>query len=342
MQNVSTNRNGILAAGNWIIDHIKVIDIYPVQDSLANIKTESLSNGGSPYNILKDLAKLGATFPLRGIGLIGDDDYGSQIKKDCAQYGIDSATLRILPHTPTSFTDVMTVESSARRTFFHQRGANAFLDISDFDFSDANEKIFHLGYLLLLDALDKIYEDGTSGASVVLKNACDFGLKTSVDIVSEDSDRFEKVILPALPYVHFLFLNEFEATRFTGIDLTGDKPDPSALNMAAAIILGCGVQEWVFIHFSKGVFAKNKQGKILMQGSVNLPEDKVISALGAGDALASGILYAIHEGWEIPDALRLGVCSAAACLQELSSSKGILSYGECLKLENTHKYIQLE
>jgi len=58
--------------------------------------------------------------------------------------------------------------------------------------------------------------------------------------------------------------------------------------------------------------------------------------------LASGILYAIHEGWKISDALRLGVCSAASCLQELSSSKGILSFDECLKLEETYNYIQLE
>lgn len=54
---------------------------------------------------------------------------------------------------------------------------------------------------------------------------------------------------------------------------------------------------------------------------------------GAGDALASGILYAIHEEWKISDALRLGVCSAASCLQALSCSKGILSYQEYLKLE---------
>lgn len=341
MQGVTTNRNGIIAAGNWIVDHIKVIDIYPVQDSLANIKSESFSNGGSPYNILKDLAKLGASFPLRGIGLIGNDDYGSQIKRDCAKYGINANALRTLPQTPTSFTDVMTVESSGRRTFFHQRGANAFLDIRDFDFSTTNEKLFHLGYLLLLDALDKIYEDGSSGASRVLKSACESGLKTSVDLVSEDSDRFAKIVLPALAYIHFLFLNEFEATRFTGINLTGDTPDYPALDKAAEIILSCGVREWVFIHFPKGVFAKNKDGKILMQGSVNLPEEKVISALGAGDALASGILYAIHEGWEISDALRLGVCSAASCLQELGSSKGIQSYNECLKLGDTHRYIQL-
>ena len=342
MQDTSNDRNGIIAAGNWIIDHIKVIDTYPVQDSLANIKEECFSNGGSPYNILKNLAKLGSPFPLRGIGLIGDDEYGDQIKKDCTKYGIDTSTLKILPQTPTSYTDVMTVASSGRRTFFHQRGTNAFLDIRDFDFSIAKEKLFHLGYLLLLDALDKIYEDGTSGAGRVLKKACQSGLKTSVDIVSEDSNRFKKIILPALPYIHFLFLNEFEAGRCTGINLIGDKPEYAALNRAATNILDYGVREWVFIHFPKGVFAKSKSGKILIQGSVNLPKEKVISALGAGDALASGILYAIHEGWEISDALRLGVCSATSCLLELSSSKGILPYNECLRLEETYNYIQLE
>ena len=343
MQDVSDNRSGIISAGNWIIDHIKVIDIYPVQDSLANIKEESFSNGGSPYNILKNLAKLGAPFPLRGIGLIGGDEFGAQIKKDCAKYRIDTSTLKILTEIPTSYTDVMTVESSGRRTFFHQRGANAFLDIADFDFSIAKEKLFHLGYLLLLlDALDKIYEDGTSGASRVLDLACQSGLKTSVDIVSEDSNRFKKIILPALPYINFLFLNEFEAGRCTGINLTSDKPGYAALNKAATNILDYGVREWVFIHFPKGVFAKNKSGEVLIQGAVDLPSEKVVSVLGAGDALASGILYAIHEGWKISDALRLGVCSAASCLQELSSSKGILSFDECLKLEETYNYIQLE
>jgi sugar/nucleoside kinase (ribokinase family) len=342
MQNMGTKRNGIIAAGNWIIDHIKVIDTYPAQDSLANIKNESFSNGGSPYNILKNLAKLGASFHLKAIGLVGDDGYGDQIKKDCAEYGIDSTSLQILPGTSTSYTDVMTVESSGRRTFFHQRGANAFLDMNHFDFSSAKEKIFHLGYLLLLNALDKIYEDGTSGASRVLKRACQSGLKTSVDLVSEDSDRFQKVVLPALPYIDYLFLNEFEATRCTGVNLISDKLEYDSLNKAATNILDYGVREWVFIHFPKGVFAKSTSGEIIIQGSVNLPREKVMSAVGAGDALASGILYAIHEEWNITDALRLGVCSAASCLQEFSCSAGIMSHQECLKLGDSYSYRQLE
>ena len=342
MQDGCNSKHGIIAAGNWIIDHIKVIDKFPVEDSLANITSESFSNGGSPYNILKNLSKLGASFPLKGIGLVGDDDYGKQIKNDCSKHGIDSSMLKVLPGTFTSHTDVMTVESSGRRTFFHQRGANALLNIEHFNFFTSKEKLFHLGYLLLLDDLDKIYEDCVTGASQVLKNACQAGLKTSVDLVSEDSDRFKRIILPSLPYIHYLFLNEFEATRCTGINLISNQMDYEALNKAATNILNYGVREWVFIHFPRGVFAKSKAGDVLIQGSMDLPNEKVASVVGAGDALAAGILYAIHEEWEISVALRMGVCCAASCLQELGCSEGILPYEECLKLEDIYTYRDLK
>ena len=53
---MSTQRKGILAAGNFIVDHVKIIDDYPQQDMLASIVSESQSNGGGPYNVLKCLA----------------------------------------------------------------------------------------------------------------------------------------------------------------------------------------------------------------------------------------------------------------------------------------------
>ena len=62
-------RTGLLAGGNWIVDHIKLIDTWPAQDALASICRQSSSNGGSPYNILVDLAQLGAAFPLSAVGV---------------------------------------------------------------------------------------------------------------------------------------------------------------------------------------------------------------------------------------------------------------------------------
>ncbi len=332
---MAKERSGVIAAGNWIVDHVKLIDVYPVQDSLANIREESVNNGGSPYNVLKDLAKMDAPFPLEGIGLVGEDPDGRWIKDDCKKHGIDCSAIQTFSGVHTSYTDVMTVTSTGRRTFFHQRGVNAYLDTAHFNFSATRAKLFHLGYLLLLDALDKIGKDGLTGASNVLNAAVRTGLKTSIDIVSEDSNRFQEVILPALPFVHYLFINEFEAERCTGVELTGDIPDLEALTNAADKLLDSGVKEWVIIHFSRGVFAKNKDGINIIKDAVKVPDEKIVSTVGAGDAFAAGTLFGVHENWDMNRAIELGVCTAAASLFDVSCSGGIINYKECLKLGYT-------
>src|SRR5271170_7445621 len=106
---MSAPRNGILAAGNWIIDHTKIIDVFPTQDALCNILGESFSNGGSPYNLLVDLAHLGAPFPLEALGLIGNDKDGDSIQADCVRHRIDVRQLHVTGTAPTSYTDVMSV-----------------------------------------------------------------------------------------------------------------------------------------------------------------------------------------------------------------------------------------
>src|SRR3974377_2263462 len=106
--------SGILAGGNWIVDKLKLIDTYPQQDALANILSESIGNGGSPFNILINLANLGAHFPLAGVGLIGADADGEWITAQCGRKHISPAQLRTHPTAHTSYTDVMTVQSTAR------------------------------------------------------------------------------------------------------------------------------------------------------------------------------------------------------------------------------------
>ena len=66
----SSARSGLLAAGNFIIDHVKILDYYPKEEMLATILDQKASNGGGPYNVLKNLSKLGATYPLAAAGLV--------------------------------------------------------------------------------------------------------------------------------------------------------------------------------------------------------------------------------------------------------------------------------
>lgn len=338
MSTVVSSRSGILAGGNWLIDHVKVLDAWPPQDALANILAESWGNGGSPYNILKNLAKLGAAFPVAGLGRVGEDADGERILADCRQHGIDTAQLRRTNAAPTSYSVVMTDGTTGRRTFFHQRGANAQLGPEDFDFSRSRARMFHLGYLLLLDRLDAL-EDGCPRAATVLRQARAAGLRISVDCVSENSDRFERIVKPLLPEVDILFVNDFEAEKITGVALRphGHGPiDRSAVERAAGVLAALGVREWVIVHDPEAVYALGADGTAYWQPSVNLPTEMIKGAAGAGDALAAGILYGLHEGWPIAATLQLGVCVAAASLTDVTCSEGVGRVDFCQQLARTH------
>ena len=156
MKNKSANeREGLLAGGNWIIDQVKMINVYPQPEQLANIRSQSEGTGGAAYNVLIDLARSSAPFPLFAAGLVGQDSLGEHILATCRQHDIDIQCLRSTPKAPTSYTDVMTEQGHGRRTFFHARGANALWQGDDLDFNKISVRVFHLGYLLLLDALDE-------------------------------------------------------------------------------------------------------------------------------------------------------------------------------------------
>src|SRR5664279_6570109 len=151
----ATARSGLLAGGNWIIDLVKMIDVYPQPEQLANIRSQSQGTGGAPYNVLVDRARSGTPFPLFAAGLVGQDALGEHIQETCRHYQFDISHPGTTDKAPTSFTDVMTEQGHGRRTFFHARGANALWRGDDLDFNKINARLFHLGYLLLLDALDE-------------------------------------------------------------------------------------------------------------------------------------------------------------------------------------------
>jgi sugar/nucleoside kinase (ribokinase family) len=325
-------RCGVLAAGNWVIDKVKIIDHFPQEDGLALVLEERAANGGAPYNVLKDLARLQAPFPLAGLGLVGEDPDGDSVLEDCRIHKIDTKAL-VRVDCPTSYTDVMSVQSTGRRTFFHQKGANALLSREHFDFTDSRARIFHLGYLLLLDRLDELDATGRTGASYVLEDAVRMGLQTACDVVSASGDRFGEVVRPSLPFVDFLVINEYEAARITGRDLGGGgEVDVVEAAGAAADLIAAGVRQWAVIHFPAGAVAAGAQGRTLYHPSAAIPAGKVRGAVGAGDAFAAGLLFGLHEGWPIERCLRLASGAAAACLFDPSASDGVRSAEECLAL----------
>jgi sugar/nucleoside kinase (ribokinase family) len=327
-------RKGLLVGGNFIIDQVKVIDAFPEEEKLVNITSEYTSNGGSAYNILKNIVKLKGKFPLYGVGLVGNDKRGERILRECLEMGIDTSQVLKKENVLTSYTDVMSAQLTGKRTFFHQRGANAFLDIQNFRFSLCNAKIFHLGYLLLLDKLDTVEADGKTRAAKVLNKAQKEGFITSADVVSEESNRYKSVIPSSLEFIDYFFINEFEAGRLTGFQTLTEEKTPLLENCykAAAKIIDMGVNQWVIVHFPSGAIALSRKGEKFFQPSLKIPSDKIKGAVGAGDAFASGVLFGIHDNQKMNACLKLGVCAAASSLFAATSSDGIVQAEECLSM----------
>jgi len=335
MKSKSSNaHHGLLAGGNWIIDQVKIIDVYPEPEKLGCILGQSQGTGGGPYNVLIDLAKSGVRFPLFGAGLVGKDALGEQILADCRKHKIDARDIGQTNKASTSFTDVMTEEATGRRTFFHDRGANALWDASGLNFRKCKARIFHLAYLLLLDSLDVPDEKYGTKSSRLLAEAQAAGIKTSVDVVSEDSNRFNKLVTPALKFTDYCILNEFEAGKTTGFKLRSSdgKLDTVTLRHAAGALLQQGVRELVVIHFPEGAFARNRRGEDVWQSALRLPAKYIAGTAGAGDAFCAGVLLGLHEGWELQRSLLTGVCLAAASLSDPTCTAGVKSLGSSLAL----------
>ena len=223
----------------------------------------------------------------------------------------------------------MTEFKGGARTFFHARGANAQFCMADIDFSSICTNHFHIGYALLLDQFDA--DDETYGT--VMAKALDLarknGMKTSLDVVSENSARFMKIVTPSLKYCDYLIINEIEASLIAELPVRcNGELDLYALEEVSRKLLDKGVNEKIIIHAPEGACTLDKTGDFIFVPSLKLPSNYIKGTVGAGDAFCAGILYALYQGYDNEQALKIGAGAAACSLSEFNSVDGMKRIAE--------------
>lgn len=323
-------RKGLCFAGNAIVDQVKFVEQYPTPGTLTSITDTALSLGGLMCNCALDAARLDPNIPISAIGVVGTDDAGDYILGQLKQHpSIDLSGIRRAGMT--SFTDVIT-EPGGRRTFFHYRGSNALLGPDDFAFGRIRANILHIGYVLLLDTLDAPDPNDTTTLCRVLKSARKHGIRTSVDVVSEEGARFARLVPPALRYTDYCFLNEIEAERTTGIQLRdGDVLQRDNFIPCLRALTDMGVARWAVIHTPELSYGLDiKTGGYWCEPSFNLPKGFIVSAVGAGDAFATGMLLGAYYGWSLRKAMHMATAVAGYSLSGRGASDAIKPMVEIL------------
>ncbi|MBO8461140.1 MAG: carbohydrate kinase family protein [Firmicutes bacterium] len=334
--------DNIAIIGNAIVDNIKTINSYPKEGMLVNINYISSSVGGCLCNAginLKTLDK--HNINVVAFSKVGNDFEGEFILNTLKKYQLDISNIIIdKDNIQTGFTDVMT-SSNGNRTFFHFKGTNKTFCINDInlDYFKNNPCLVHIGYLMLLDWFDLENKDNGTNMAQLLSILKSYGCKISIDLVSEDSPRFIRVVKPSLKYIDYLIINEVEASLLSKINVRDIDNNLIVENIKQIMILinkeFPNIKK-IIIHSPEiGIILENNKFYIL--GSLILPKDFIKGSVGAGDAFAAGCLYGIANNFDNYKILKIASSTAANNLTSYDSISSAKSYEEIIKLDNLYK-----
>ena len=317
MRNVIKMKKGIAVVGTILVDKLNEISAYPNVGELTKIQGVQKAVGGCVPNVAIDLKRICPDLTVKAVGKMGNDENGEYVKRILGENGVDVEAITV-GKVETSFTEVMSV-TGGQRTFFVYAGANASFGFDDVDLDVLNVKMLHLGYFLLLDKMDN--GDGEK----LLKAAKEKGIKTSIDLVSENSDRYS-IVLPCLAYVDNLIINEMEAGQLVGIE-----PTKENLVQIAQKLRGYGVRERVIIHTPDLGICVSENGVHIVP-SYKLCDHFIQGTTGAGDAFCAGALYGIYQEKSDKEILEFASAAAVASLSKVDAISGLRTEKEIMEL----------
>lgn len=336
---MNSEHKGITIIGNILTDIVKKIDTYPKIGELSHIKSISRSVGGCAPNTAINLAKIDRTIPISVIGKIGDDEYGRYILSQLSRYHINCEKIVVSPDSQTSFCDAMTLPSG-ESTFFHTVGSNAQFSTDDIDVFSLHCSILHLGYVLPLGDFDREIPFYGTAVAKLLHNAQDRGIKTSLNIMNHNLADYKQKVIPLLKYCDYVIFNESEVSVLC--DIEDNNPDYflNEANVANALrfISECGVKEKIIIHCKDASFCYNiTSNKVSAVPTLIVPQNKIKSDIGIGDAFCAGCLYGIYNKFEDQHILDFALSAAACNLFSENSVDGMQDKNEIEKLSKKYR-----
>jgi sugar/nucleoside kinase (ribokinase family) len=190
--------------------------------------------------------------------------------------------------------------------------------------------------------MDKVDANGESGWVRVLKRAKSLGIHTNLEMIHLDAESEKALVLPCLPYLSSIIINESEAGALVDIPFKVEGADSdvdwATMELIASKLITLGVSQLAVIHTPAGCVAANSTGKTWRQGSVKVPLSQIKGTSGAGDAFAAGVVYGIHQAWPVQDCLELGVATAAQNIQSDKTAADIAQYETTLSQSRSLGY----
>lgn len=283
-----------------LVDHARAEEILQ-QVRERQLQLELLP-GGSVANTLRGIGILGGNVILCGV--VGNDDHGAWYEEEIKRHNVDT---RIKKHASLTGHALTFVTPDSERTFSVHLGASVHMYKEDILEEDIQKsKILHLEAYQFDDAQEMVLH------AIAIAKA--HGALVSIDFSDPGLIRRHHNLLESLlPQLDIIFLNEKEATEFTG--LAAREAVESLGQKVQIAIVKLGERGSLIAH----------QGKVI---SINPISAKAIDTNGAGDSYAAGFLYGYVLGWNLEQCGKIGSLLAAKVVEQRGVQFGSINVEE--------------
>jgi 5-dehydro-2-deoxygluconokinase len=299
------------------------VDLYPQQVGvpLSEVQTFAKSLGGSPTNVAVAAARLGARAAV--VTKVGDDPFGEYVRRALAGFGVDPRWVSTDPdlRTPLAFCEIHPPDSFPLLFYREPKAPDMNLCRPDLDL----EAICRAG-LFWTTGTGLSDEPSRSATLIALeaREAVQHSGKTVHDLDYREvfwSDPAEagRWAREALSHATVAVGNQDE------VEVAVGTRDPYE---ASEALLELGVGLAIVKRGPEGVLARTPAGVIEVE-PVRL---EVLNGLGAGDAFGGALAWALLEGWEPEQAVRLANAAGALVASRLACADDMPTLDELREL----------
>jgi len=287
-------RQGLVKGSMHLVDEARARELYEAMGPAIEM------SGGSAANTVVGVASFGGR--AHYVGKVRDDQLGEVFGHDLRSTGVGYGTPPATSGPPTGRCLIL-VTPDAQRTMSTYLGASVRLGPADVDRRlVARAKILYLeGYLFDPPEAQQAFRTAASIAHAA-------GRKVALTLsdpfcVGRHREAFLELVEH---HVDILFANEAEICALYQV---------ADFDSALARVRG---------HCEIAALTRSAKGSVLVAGGAvhpvhAHPVDAVVDTTGAGDLYASGVLYGLSRGLDLPTCGRLGSLAAAEVISHVGA-----------------------
>ncbi len=293
----------VFGMGQCSLDYIGLIASYPAPDIKCEFTNLVIQGGGPAASAMVAVKRWGLDAHIAGV--VGDDDFGRQIRAFLLAENIDTSGLVVRPHKQSQFAFIVSEPACARRTIFWQRPTGEGLRPEEL-----NKDVLLQSAALHIDG---IFSEACLWACRLAKDA---GIPVILDAGTLREGMIDIARLSDCVVTSEVFSDAFAETH-----------RDTCLKLADMGVKLAGV-------------TLGKKGYIALAGGRWIRRDaypaRAIDTTGCGDVFHAGLTYGIVNGWSAGQSLDLGAWAAAAVSTKMGGRDGIPSLAE---LKNKFKTV---